>query len=165
MKYLLDSNTLIEAKNRYYNMNFCPAYWQWIRIQHEALEVSSISLVGDELKHGHDELADWAKDNPDLFLDVSDEATQNAFSQIAEYLSGQASAMKEGALEEFLSGADPWLIAKAMACDAIVVTHEKYNPDIKRKFLIPNVCEYFNVSWIDTFELLQKLEAKFILPA
>ena len=30
MNYLLDSNTLIEAKNRYYQMRVCPGYWAWI---------------------------------------------------------------------------------------------------------------------------------------
>ncbi|WP_081763821.1 MULTISPECIES: DUF4411 family protein [Nitrincola] len=27
MKYLLDSNTYIQAKNQYYGMDFCPGYW------------------------------------------------------------------------------------------------------------------------------------------
>lgn len=31
MTYLLDTNTLIEAKNRYYRMAVCPAYWRWIQ--------------------------------------------------------------------------------------------------------------------------------------
>ena len=30
MIYLLDSNTLIEAKNRYYGMTICPGYWSWV---------------------------------------------------------------------------------------------------------------------------------------
>ena len=30
MTYLLDANTLIEAKNRYYRMTVCPAYWSWV---------------------------------------------------------------------------------------------------------------------------------------
>lgn len=61
MKYLLDSNTLIEAKNRYYNMTVCPAYWQWIIEKNQSHDVASISLVADELARGDDELADWAK--------------------------------------------------------------------------------------------------------
>ncbi len=30
MAYLLDANTFIEAKNTYYGMDFCPAYWDWL---------------------------------------------------------------------------------------------------------------------------------------
>ncbi len=165
MKHLLDSNTLIEAKNRYYNMSFCPAYWQWISIQNQAAEVSSISMVADELKKGNDELAQWVIKNPKLFSGVDDTETQAAFSKVVQALSEQANQMKNGALDEFLSGADPWLIAKAMTTGAVVVTQESYNPDIKRKFQIPNVCKIFNVQWMNTFDLLAKLDAKFVLPA
>jgi len=73
--------------------------------------------------------------------------------------------MKPGAMEDFLSGADPWLIAKAMVTNAVIVTHEAYNPEIRRKFLIPNVCQHFNVTYINAFELLHALEAEFALAA
>lgn len=56
MKHLLDSNTLIEAKNRYYAMTVCPGYWAWILQQHQALEVASIVPVRDELAKGNDDL-------------------------------------------------------------------------------------------------------------
>lgn len=127
MKHLLDSNTLIEAKNRYYSMTFCPAFWQWVHGQNQLLQVGSISMVADELKKGNDELAQWAKDNAGLFMDVSDDATQLAFVDVARVVAEQAPVMKVGALEEFMAGADPWLIAKAMATDAIVVTHEAFH--------------------------------------
>lgn len=163
MKHLLDSNTLIEAKNRYYGMDICPGFWAWLRLKHQELELASISLVGDELKKGNDQLADWARNYPALFLDVSDQATQQAFGQIAATLA-EAVDMKVGALEDFLGGADPWLIAKAMTTGAVVVTHEVYSPGIKKKFSIPNVCRLFDVPYMNTFELLNKLSAQFVLP-
>lgn len=33
----------------------------------------------------------------------------------------------------------------------------------RRKFLIPNVCQHFGVLFIDTFELPNALEARFVL--
>lgn len=42
--------------------------------------------------------------------------------------------MKAGALDEFLSGADPWLIAKAMTMSATVVTHEQLNLAARRNY-------------------------------
>jgi hypothetical protein len=30
MPYLLDTNVFIEAKNRHYGFDFCPAYWDWL---------------------------------------------------------------------------------------------------------------------------------------
>src|SRR5690606_1050593 len=112
------------------------------------LELASISMVGDELKKGHDKLAEWAKEYPALLHDASDDATQEAFGQVVAALAEQAPLMKTGALEDFLEGADPWLIAKAMTTGATVVTHEVYNPDIKRKFSIPNVCKLFDVPYM-----------------
>ena len=73
MMYLLDANTLIEAKNRYYRMTVCPAYWDWIQRSQGSGIVSSIDFVGEELKRGNDELAEWAKGLSDLFLPVSDD--------------------------------------------------------------------------------------------
>lgn len=163
MNYLLDANTFVEAKNRYYNMTVCPAYWSWILQQRLSETVASISMVGDELKKGDDELAAWAKQHPQLFLDVHDQATQECFAVVAEYVMTQAARMKTGAAEDFLSGADPWLIAKAMSTGCTVVTHERHHADVVKKFLIPNVCDIFEVNWMNTFDLLYKLEARFIL--
>lgn len=163
MKYLLDSNTFVEAKNRYYNMTVCPAYWIWILQKFAAQDVASISLVGDELKKGDDELMQWVKDNPELFISVHDNTTQSCFSQVANLVMSKSSNMKVGAAQDFLSGADPWLIAKAMATGSTVVTHEAHNLGAKKKFLIPNICEEFGVSWMNTFDMLYKLEARFVL--
>ncbi|WP_092305441.1 DUF4411 family protein [Pseudomonas sp. NFIX28] len=164
MKHLLDANTLIEAKNRYYGMTICPGYWSWLLLQSQAFELASIVPVKDELTKGKDELAQWAKDNSALFHEISDERTQEAFGQVVSAIAVQSEKMKVGALDEFLSGADPWLIAKAITTGAAVVTHEVLNLEVKRKFIIPNVCEMFGVPYMNTFELLNKLEARFVLP-
>ena len=164
MTYLLDANTLIEAKNRYYSMIVCPAYWGWVQRSHSAGVVSSIEPVGVELRRGNDELAEWAKHHAELFLPISDEATQQAFAQVAAHVASQASTMKAGALEEFLDGADPWLIAKAITTqDSVIVTHEQFNLQMRRKYSLPNVCQHFGVTWTDTFELLSRTDARFVL--
>lgn len=163
MKHLLDSNTLIEAKNRYYGMSICPGYWSWLLHQHQALEIASIVPVRDELAKGNDELTKWVKENSTIFEEASDADTQVAFANIVTRIAEQAAVMKAGALDEFLSGADPWLIAKAMTTGAMVVTHEVYNPDIKRKYTIPNVCKLFGIPFMNTFELLNKLDARFVM--
>lgn len=112
MIYLLDANTLIEAKNRYYSMSICPGYWAWILQTHGQGVVASIETVGDELKKGNDALAEWAKQHEELFWHISDDATQEAFATVAAHVASQGARMKTGAVEEFLAGADPWLIAK-----------------------------------------------------
>ena len=165
MKYLLDSNTLIEAKNRYYNMTVCPAYWDWIVHSNDKNDVASIEMVAAEIKKGNDELATWGEMNSGLFLPESDAATQASFVKVLNTLTVEVPKMKAGAFDEFVSGADPWLIAKAMSTGATVVTHEVYNPAIVRKFTIPNICAKLSVPYMNTFQLLSQLDARFVLQA
>lgn len=57
MRYLLDANTYIQAKNQYYGMDICPAYWQWLDLQCEKGIIGSVDMIAQELKDGKDELA------------------------------------------------------------------------------------------------------------
>ncbi|HCO22927.1 MAG: hypothetical protein CME31_22885 [Gimesia sp.] len=63
----------------------------------------------------------------------------------------------QAAKAKFSSNADGWLVAYAKAHDYVVVTREVYVADIKREVKIPNVCEEFDVEYIDTFDLLEEL--------
>lgn len=161
MKYLLDANVFIEAKNRYYAFDICPGFWDWMDYVVEDGKVMSIAPVRDELLAGKDELADWveARKNEEWFNAVSDTKTQKNFSEIAAWV--QASPYREPAKAKFLSGADPWLIAKAMTIGAKIVTHEVAEPNARRRIPLPNVCDQFSVGWANTFDLLRKLEASF----
>ncbi|MNL16470.1 hypothetical protein D3C87_1375140 [compost metagenome] len=129
MNHLLDANTLIEAKNRYYSMAICPGFWQWLLLKNKALALASIAPVMDELTKGHDDLAGWAKDNSGFFHTTTDQDTQ---------------LTKRG---------------------QIYFLENKSVPFFKRKFIIPNVCQELDVPFMNTFELLHRLEARFVLPA
>lgn len=161
MKFLLDSNTFIQAKNSYYSMAICPGFWDWLLHSNTEHGVCSIDLVKKELDRGDDDLTKWAQNNSHIFLPVSDEKTQQIFKEVADYV--MSSGFKEAVKNDFLGGADPWLIAKAKATDTIIVTHEQYNEEAKRKIFIPNICQQFNVPYINTFEMLNTLKAQFVL--
>jgi peptidoglycan/xylan/chitin deacetylase (PgdA/CDA1 family) len=64
---------------------------------------------------------------------------------------------------EFASVADGWVIAYAKANDLVVVTHEEYAPDAKRKVPIPHVCLEFDVEYCNTYEMLKGLKERFVL--
>ena len=63
MRYLFDSDVLINAKNFHYNPKFCPEFWDWIVAGHNAGLLFSIDKVRDELLNGKkdDPLYGWAK--------------------------------------------------------------------------------------------------------
>lgn len=60
MKFLLDANVFIQAKNLHYGFDFCPAFWDWLVAQNATGVVASIEKVSDELVGGGDNLSDWA---------------------------------------------------------------------------------------------------------
>jgi hypothetical protein len=160
--YLLDSNTCIEAKNRYYRLNVCPGFWEWMDLQFKSGQVTSIRMVFAELNKTGDELSEWVKSRQILFLDEDDEITQEAFSKIAQFVVDRP-GYKETQINNFLSVADPWLIAKAITLNATVVTHEALVPSDSTKIKIPNICREFGVGFCNTFDLLELMAAQFVL--
>ena len=69
----------------------------------------------------------------------------------------------DGAKDKFARKADGWLVACAQASNLTLVTKEVSNPYIKNRVSIPNVCEHFNVKYINTFDLLRQLGVRFEL--
>ncbi|MBE0469894.1 MAG: DUF4411 family protein [Methyloprofundus sp.] len=160
MRFLLDANTYIQAKNQYYGMDICPAYWDWLDLKFELGELASIEMVGIELKAGNDELAQWARDRPHHFISNDDEPTQQVFTTIVQSL--MAGDYNAGSRDNFIAKADPWIIAKASVLGATVVSHESRLEPTTKKVKVPNVCEEFGVTCINTFELLRTLQARFV---
>jgi hypothetical protein len=85
--------------------------------------------------------------------------TLMAFAPIANYV--QLATYKPEAKAKFLSGADPWLIAKAQITGTTVVTHEVSSPGSKKRVTIPDVCDTFGVKYIAPYEVLRSMAASF----
>lgn len=161
MRYLLDANTYIQAKNQYYGMDICPAYWDWLDLQFEQGVIASVDMIGRELRDGNDDLAIWVRDRPGHFINNDDEPTQDIFSEIVQsVMEGNYNA---GDRDNFLAKADPWIIAKAKTLGATVVTHEAVVAPNARKVKVPNICQQFDVSCLNTFQFLRELNARFVL--
>ncbi|WP_082107319.1 DUF4411 family protein [Chromobacterium vaccinii] len=163
MNYLLDSNAYIQAKNFYYRMSICPGFWGWLDCNFQNGRVGSIDMVYDELVHAGDDLSSWVKQRKAVFMAVDDEATQSNFGEIAQFIV-EHKTMREPHVSNFLSVADPWLIAKAKTIGATLVTQEVLVPDNSTKVKIPNICREFGVSYCNTFDLLETLKAQLIFP-
>ncbi|PIX95638.1 MAG: DUF4411 domain-containing protein [Hydrogenophilales bacterium CG_4_10_14_3_um_filter_63_21] len=163
--YLLDANVFIEAKNFYYRFDTFPGFWEWLDAEQTEGHLASIEPICDELFKGNDELAVWIKERKDAgwFLPVDDVETQQHLAQIAAWVMAQP--FKEAAKPEFLSGGDPWLIAKAKTLGATVVTQETFDAQSRKKVKIPNVCRAFHVPYINSFDLLRQTGATFTLRA
>lgn len=152
MAYLLDANVFIDAKNRYYGLDFAPGFWDWIDREHDRGHVFSIEKVRDELLGGDDELADWARARGSDFFLPPDQHTLPSLTAVAQW--ARSGRYEESAANTFLDAADYYLVAQAHALGHGIVTLEKVSTSTKR-IKIPDACVAHNVKTLTTFSLLR----------
>lgn len=160
MKYLLDSDVFIQAKNLHYGLDFCPAFWDWLVASNTSGLVFSIEKVGDEIEAGADELATWAAARGDGFFLKPDSAILPALATVSSWAAGQN--YETAAVSTFLQKADFYLVAHALAHGLVVVTHEIAAASTK-KIKIPNACIGVGVKCVSPFEMLRHERARFVL--
>lgn len=160
MPYLLDANVFIEAKRRHYGMDFCPAFWTWLVEQNDTGRVFSIEKVGDELRAGSDELAEWATARGNGFFLVPDDPLLASLAAVAEWVRRQS--YRPAAVGAFFEDPDYYLVAHAHAHEHIVVTHEVPSDGV-RQVKIPNACIGMKVKCMSPFEMLRLERARFVL--
>lgn len=161
--YILDSNIFIEAARRYYPLDFAGPFWDGlIRFAEQGL-LMSCDRVYDELKRGDDDLAAWVeKHYITYFLSTqSDEVLAN-YAKLVQWAI-QAPLFNDHAKDEFMEAenADAWILAYALTHGGTIVTHETFDPLIKKRIPIPNVCKEFDIAYCDTFEMLRRLKFSF----
>lgn len=162
MAYLLDANVFIEAKNRFYGLDFCPAFWDWLIAENAAGRVLSIEKVGDEIRAGEDALAEWAADRGDGFFVRPTPDVLVALGQASDW--AIAEAYEPAAVATFVEGADCYLIAHALASGHDVVTLEVASAG-KKRVKIPNACIGLGIRCLTPFEVLRIERARFVLEA
>ena len=162
MKYLLDSDVFIQAKNLHYGLDFCPAFWEWLVNANASGTVFSIEKVGDEIEAGADELAGWAAARGDGFFLKPDSAILPALATVSTWANNQN--YEPAAVSTFLQKADFYLVAHALAHGLVVVTHEVAAASTK-KIKIPNACIGVGVKCMNPYEMLRRERARFVLGA
>lgn len=164
MAYLLDTNTLIQAKNEYYAFDICPGYWKWIELATTLGDVISIKPVLEELRDGEDDLTAWANklEKESSFFHPMDREAVGKIAEVVAWV--QNGDFKEQAKRDFLARAGPQLIAYAMAHDGVtIVTHEVHVEGEKKKVKIPTVCKALGIPCDRTFSMLSKEKIQFDL--
>lgn len=154
--YVLDSNTFIDAKNRYYGFDIVPSFWNEL-ISHSRGNILTIDHIKNEIMSGNDELSIWFDTHYLRFTEVTNDVEiQNTYADIAEYVMLNQQ-YKDAEKHRFLAKADPWLIAYASVHRGVVVTHEVLAGPKTTKVKIPDICEYFDVSYVNVFEMMRQL--------
>lgn len=162
MRYVLDSNVFIEAFRRYYAFDIVPQFWTTLIAQAKAGRVRSVDRVKAELDKGKDPLANWAnRQFAQWFADTSDSDILHSYGDVMVWGQGQAQ-FTNAAKAEFAraENADAWVVAFARAKGYAVTTQEQFDPNVKNRIPIPNICQALGVRCVDTFELLRELGVK-----
>lgn len=163
-RYLLDANVFIQAHQTYYGFDICPGFWKALIDSNKDKRVFSIDRVQLEIAGGSDALSDWAQNTAPkaFFKQTADQAVIDTFRDMVTWVNAE-SQFSPAAKTEFAGVADGWVIAYARVNGLIVVTHEEYAPDAKKKVPIPNVCLEVDVEYVNTFEMLKELNVQFIV--
>ncbi len=162
MRYLLDANVFIQAHRLHYPFDVFPAFWIWLEQENTMGSIGSIDWVYNEINDGGDPLADWVKtqDLERWFLVCDDETTQQCYIDIANEIMANIH-YTDSAKADFLAVADSWLIAKAKALKLTIVTEERSHPQKRNKIYIPDICEIYEIPYINTVGLIRALGGLF----
>jgi len=156
MIYCLDTNVFIQAWTKYYHIDFFGDYWRKLDELAQAGEVFATSEVKREIDKIDDTLKDWLGERDYFFKDI-DDSVQSCIAEV--FKDPNHHRLVDSTKQRSI--ADPWVIAHAMAEDAIVVTKEQFEINITKKIKIPNVCEAMGIEWIDDFEMVRRLGMQF----
>lgn len=163
MLYLLDANTLIDAKRDYYPIDRVPEFWDWlvfhgqqenIKVPIEVYEEFSDTKDKDGKK---DALATWAEQvEVKEALLFKEAAEQDLVARIT--YGGYVAKPTDDELKKI--GRDPFLLSYALKDlgNRCIVTTESSKPSKKgTNRHIPDVCDYFNIECINTFQMMEKM--------
>jgi hypothetical protein len=147
--YSVDTSCLINGWRFNYPPKSFPGLWKNVDELIARGGIVASEEVLYELKKKDDELFDWAKARPGMFV-PHDFNIQQAVSAILKKHRGLVRQRKNP------SGADPFVIAVAMTRNCVVVSEEgpSRNPTVKPK--IPDVCRDLKVLCIRTVELISQ---------
>jgi hypothetical protein len=154
--YWLDANVFIRPnRDGFYSLQLAPTFWQLPDQKAAKGAIASPRRVYQELASFGDDLAAWAiaRRTTNLFVDPGQDV-QLAFTDVANYVAQNYAGHKA---QEFLGGADPWLIAHAIADKSLIVTYETRVGLASQTPKIPNVAQAFNIQAITLYRMFQLL--------
>lgn len=162
--YVLDANVFIGAYRGYYSFEVAPSFWDALVKLADDSKICSIDRIQQEIitsKDDPDQLQEWTSENFRDYFERTDALdVLQIYAEIQQW-ANNSSQFTDAAKDEFARNADAWLIAYAKAKGYTLVTHEVFNPQSRKRILIPVVCEAFGIDYVNTFEMLKELQVKF----
>ncbi len=166
MLYLLDANTLIDAKRDYFQFGRVPEFWEWMQHQGQVGNIKVPIEIYEEFEEARnpdgnrDELSEWAA-LPEVreALLLPEEVDPRIVGEVID--AGYANDLTDDEIEKI--GRDPFLIAYALldVTARTIVSTEVSKPSRKRaNRRVPDVCRDLGIRCINNFTLLKELDFK-----
>jgi len=165
-RFLLDANCFITPCNNYYPFQYVPAYWEALICAHITNSVFTLQEVKEEVSQKEDSIRDWigADDFPVSFIKSTDTKSLNKYAEIARWTQVHPKYSSAEKNKFVTNTTDGFLVAYAHTHKMILVSEEKFISDPNTtKIKIPNLCQQFGVECINVFEMLKRLQVRFIL--
>nr|WP_298793076.1 DUF4411 family protein [uncultured Allomuricauda sp.] len=166
MNFLIDANILIHAHRTTHPLDIHVTFWEKLIEVLDRLDVMSIDKVKSEIYHYEDDLCVWCKENIKKAFWKDSTTSMNHYSEIQNWANSQN--FYPNALREFadVRNADPFLVSYALnqieqGIDITVVTLEVPAPDSKKTIKLPDVCNQFEIPFINNNDLYRLLEISF----
>lgn len=164
MIYLLDANTLINAKNFYYPIKRVPEYWDWLVYQGQSGNIKIVTEIYDELKEKSSK--DGEKDDLSIWAEMPEVKDALLFDEEAD-VDDVSTIIYEGYVanptdnDVVNMGQDPFLISYGLRDieNRIIVTAEVSKP--KRKGAnrhVPDVCNHFGIRCMNGHQMIRELD-------
>ena len=163
--YVVDSNFFIQAHRVTYPPDVVKSFWIKVNELAEAGTIVSIDKVKEEIFDKNDHFESWCTSNlpSDFFKDSS--SILREYGQISQWANSRKDHYLPKAINEFLDAdeADAFLIAYALQDigNRVLVTHEVSEPNRKNKVKIPEPCDEFEITYMNTIQMFRELEITF----
>ena len=156
--YLLDANTLIDAKNQYYPIDRVPEFWEWLVFHGQEGNVKIPRQIYEELRVKKDELTVWTKRSEvKEALLFAEEAEPDLVSRIT--YGGYLPNPTDDEIKTM--GNDPFLLSYAlrdMENRCVVTTEVSRKSKKGANAKIPDVCDAFGIRCINSFRFIRELD-------
>jgi hypothetical protein len=163
--YVVDSNFFIQAHRETYPLDVVPSFWRKVKQLAEEGRIISIDKVKNEIFRVDDELKTWCVANlPEDFFKAT-LSIMASYAQVSIWAASRSGHYLPRALNEFLDAeeADAFIVAYALAdaAERVIVTQEISEPNRKNKVKIPEACNGFHISYVNTIEMFRQLGETF----
>jgi hypothetical protein len=145
MKYVIDSNILIDMKHFY--PKIFRSLWNKMDELIASNEMISVKEAYNELTSRNDFISKWAEENESIFIAPNAEE----YTTITEIMTKHKELVRNESIGSGRAVADPFLIAKAKALNSILITNETHVPNAHK---IPNVCDEYKITVMNLEEFM-----------